>query len=294
MATSKKPKESVSKTSKSTVPVDKKTVSKKSEELKVEKVSEQPKSQANPEPEFGDKFTWVFNSWRSIWDAFVLNIGTLILVWLIPVVAFILALMVGGAAVLSSLSLSDSSAVAGSSLAIAGILLLVAIAVSLLFAPAFTIIQLESVRGNKVSFKEVWDKNLTFVVRFILLYLLIGAVIVLPIIVSILLMFVFVGFILLPLAIVFAIAVGFFTALAPYLLIDKNLGVSEALNEGYVVAKKNWQWLVVIILVNLIVSFATSLIANIIPIIGPIFSLVVSGAMMFVMAYVYVKQIAKN
>ncbi|MBP7834696.1 hypothetical protein KA025_01260, partial [Candidatus Saccharibacteria bacterium] len=281
-------KASVSKTSKSKTKVAKKV------ESTAPKVTEAPKTQPKSESDFGDKFTWVFNNWRNIWDAFVLNIGTLILVWLIPAVAFIIALIVGGTAILGGLSISDNSAITGSSLAIAGILLLVAVAVSLLFAPALTIIQLESVRNNKVSFKDVWDKNLQFVVRFILLYLLIGAVIALPILVSILLMFVFVGFILLPLAIVFAIAVGFFTALAPYLLIDKNLGVSEALNQGYLVAKQNWQWLVVIILVNLIVSFATSLVANIIPIIGPIFSLVVSIAMMFVTAFVYVKQIAKD
>ena len=44
---------------------------------------------------FGNKITWIFNSWKEIWKAFVLNIDTLVMVWLVPIIIYIVSLIAG-------------------------------------------------------------------------------------------------------------------------------------------------------------------------------------------------------
>lgn len=241
--------------------------------------------------DFGEKLSWVFSSWRGIWDAFTLNLGTLVLVWLVPLVAFAIAFIFGGAAVVTSVASSSSHALNAGSVVFALVLLLAASVISVIFAPAYVILQLESAKGNKIDFKNTWDKSVQFILRYIGVYLLIFLALILPVIASALLLTIGIGFILLPLAFIFALAVGFFTMFVPYVLIDKNLSVSEAINQGYELAKQNWQWLVVVILVLMVVNFATSLIVWI-PVIGFIASFIVSVASLYITGYVYVKQIA--
>lgn len=298
MATSKKPKPD---TTKKVAKAEKKETTKKAEVVKADKKTEvatpvvkKSEKTKGQNIDFGDKLTWIFNSWRGIWDAFILNIGTLLLVWIIPALAFVAAIVISGS-LLFGAGVSDSGlAISFGAWFVSAVLVLLAVAVAIVFAPANTIIQLESSRGNKISFQETWEKSVHYILRYVGVYLLIGLVIAIPLILSAILMFVFIGFLLLPLAILFAIAVGFFTMLVPYVLVDKNLGVEQSIRQGYALAKQNWQWLLAVILIAIAVSFVTNFISVVIPFIGGIFSFAVSLAMMFVTAFVYVKQIAKN
>lgn len=279
-----------------------KAVTKKAEAKKVDKTNNASKT-TNPNAEnldFGGKLSWIFNNLKTVWENIVLNIGTLVLIWLIPFAVMVVAMIVmlaGGAGWLQFLN-SDSSLSGGSvafgGLTIVGLFLLFAgVVVAIILAPASTIVQLESTRGNKIDFKTTWEKSLKFIGRYILIYLLIGLAIVMPILLSILLMTVLIGFLLLPLALIFAVVVGFFTMLAPYLLIDKDLKATEAIEQGYNLAKIHWQWLLAVLLVGMVAGFA-SYIVSWIPIVGFIVQLLVSVGILFVTALVYVKKIATS
>ncbi len=246
------------------------------------------------ELDFGDKLTWIFNNWRAIWDAFILNIGSYLLAIIIPAFVAFTAVLAAAAAAVTKVSTSVASGVSTTGLIIAFIFVLIAIIVAAFFAPTIAIIQLNSVRDKKIAFGDAVNTTKQFVVRYLVMYLLIILAVVLPIIMSIILMKVAIGFLLFPLAIAFALFVGFFTALAPYLLIDNDLQVTEALNQSFEVTKQNWQWVLAVSLVVGLVSFAASIIFNILGIFGTLLSSLVSAVLSFAIAFVYVKQIAKK
>ncbi len=254
---------------------------------------------SNEELDFGGKLSWIFNNLKTVWDNIVLNIGTLVLIWLIPFAIMMVAMVImlaGGAGWLEFLN--NSNSVSGGSVAFGGVtilglfLLFIGIVVAVILAPASTVVQLESTRGNKIDFKTTWEKSLKFIGRYILIYLIIGLAILMPILLSILLMTVLIGFLLLPLALIFAFVVGFFTMLAPYLLIDKDLKASEAIEQGYNLAKIHWQWLLAVIIVGMVAGFASYIISWV-PILGFFVQLLISVGVLFVTALVYVKKIAK-
>ncbi len=279
-----------------------KTVSKKNDDKTVSTkatVKSESKTQAD-NLDFGGKLSWIFNNLKSVWENIVLNIGTLVLIWLIPFAVMMVSMIIlvaGGAGWLQVLN--DSGSVNGGSVAFGGLtivglfLFFAGLVVAIILAPASTIVQLESTRGNKIDFKTTWEKSLKYIGRYILIYLIIGLAILMPILLSILLMTVLIGFLLLPLALIFAVVVGFFTMLAPYLLIDKDLKATEAIEQGYNLAKIHWQWLLAVILVGMVAGFA-SYIVSWIPIIGFFVQLLISVGILFVTALVYVKKIATN
>jgi hypothetical protein len=289
--TNKKPK---------TKAVAKKNVAKKVGAKTAPTSSQASSSQNNENLDFGGKLSWIFNNLKTVWDNILLNLGTLVLIWLIPFAIMMLAMIVilaGGAGWLEFLN--NSNSVSGGGVAFGGVTILglflffVGLVVAVILAPASTIVQLQSTRGNKIDFKTTWQKSLKFIGRYILIYLVIGLAIIMPILLSILLMTVLIGFLLLPLAFIFAVVVGFFTMLAPYVLIDKDLKASEAIEQGYNLAKIHWQWLLAVILVGMVAGFA-SYIVSWIPIIGFFVQLLVSVGVLFVTALVYVKKIAIN
>lgn len=282
MATSKKPQPKNKASSK------KETVAKTDQKVAVHK-SPEPTGQID----FGDKLTWIFNSWRAIWEAFIINIGAYILAVLIPALVIFTAVVAAAAAAVTKVSDAVPSGISTGGLVIASVFILAALAVAAFFAPTIAIIQLYSVRGKKISISEAIDATKKFVVRYLLMYALIVLAIMLPVITSVVLMKVAIGFLLFPLAIVFALFVGFFTTLAPYLLIDDNLQVQEALNKSYEVTKLNWQWVLATALVVMIVSFIASIIFNVFGFFGNLLSSIVSAFLSFIIAFVYVKQIAK-
>ncbi len=250
--------------------------------------------------DFGGKLSWIINNLKTVWDNIVLNIGTLVLIWLIPFAIMMVAMVImlaGGAGWLEFLN--NSNSVSGGSVAFGGVtilglfLLFVGIVVAVILAPASTVVQLESTRGNKIDFKTTWEKSLKFIGRYILIYLIIGLAIIMPILLSILLMTVLIGFLLLPLALIFAFVVGFFTMLAPYLLIDKDLKASEAIEQGYNLAKIHWQWLLAVIIVGMVAGFASYIISWV-PILGFFVQLLISVGVLFITALVYVKKIATS
>ncbi len=247
--------------------------------------------------DFGGKLSWIINNLKTVWENIVLNIGTLLLIWAIPFGIMMVAMIVilaGGFGWLQLLNVSGSGSVAFGGITIVGLLLFVAgLIVAVILAPASTIVQLESTRGNKIDFKNTWQKSLKYIGRYILIYLIIGLAIFMPILVSILLMTILIGFLLLPLAIIFAIVVGFFTMLSPYLLIDKDLTATGAIEQAYNLAKVHWQWLLAVILVAMLAGVVSS-IASWIPVIGFFIQILISVGTMFVTALVYVKKIATS
>jgi hypothetical protein len=268
-------------------------------ELSTKAVADNKAKKENDNLDFGGKLSWIFNNLKLVWDNIVLNIGTLVLIWLIPFSVMIIAMIImvaGGAGWLQILN--NSSSVSGGNIAFGGLtilglfLFLAGLVVAIILAPASTIVQLESTRGHKIDFKTTWEKSLKYIGRYILIYLIIGLAIVMPILLSLLLMTVLIGFLLFPLALVFAVVVGFFTMLAPYLLIDKDLKATEAIEQGYNLAKIHWQWLLAVLIVGMVAGFA-SYIVSWIPIIGFVVQLLVSIGVLFVTALVYVKQIVK-
>ena len=242
---------------------------------------------------FGNKITWIFNSWKEIWKAFVLNIDTLVMVWLVPIIIYIVSLIAGMSVFVTSVLTGSYSTINILAAMISLLFVFASIFVTIVFLPAHVIVQLESVKGNKIGFKTAWEKSVQFILRYIGIYILIGVIAVLPIIISFLLIFVLIGFILLPISFVFAVLVLFATMLVPYILIDKNLSISEAIKEGFAVAKENWQWLLALIIVQLVINLAANIIASA-TVIGSTLAWLISIVATYIIAYVYVKQIAKN
>ncbi|MCB9839874.1 hypothetical protein H6794_03395 [Candidatus Nomurabacteria bacterium] len=68
MATDKSPKT----TKKSTKKSSKKT---KVDSMQTETSNKGSSTNVATELDFGDKLTWIFNNWRAVWEAFILNIG---------------------------------------------------------------------------------------------------------------------------------------------------------------------------------------------------------------------------
>lgn len=229
-----------------------------------------------------DFFSLVGQAFKMIdqsWEALKLNIVTFVLVILVPAVLFIVAAFMNLAV---NFAISPDGYAGGSTIGqiISWLIMLAAIVVALIFLPAITITQLESVKGKKVEFKAVFEKSKKYVLRYVGLMLLGGLIAVVPAVLLALTIF------LIPLAIAWFVIVFFFLVLAPYLLIDKDKGVIDTLKLSYEVTKMNWKW----VLATYIVLCAINL-PSIIPFVGSIVSLVLSIAYFCLVPIVYVKKI---
>jgi len=210
---------------------------------------------ASPPPEAAapaaDALPSAFSLFKPSWEAFKLNWLTLVSLYLLPVVLF----LVGAIATGASLEVSGTSATTNDFSGGVLIVLLLTVLVSLLVYPAMTHTQLQSVRGQKVSFGQALGVGKKFILRTIGLAIVAGVLIVL-------------GFIALIVPGLILITKFFFSY---YVMIDQDLGVVEALKTSSGLVKGRamavWGLVGVSILINL---------PSFIPIIGSIVALVLT------------------
>ena len=234
--------------------------------------------------DFVEIVTSAFKMYKESWEALKLNLGTFILAIIVP--TGIIAL---GAIIFSMLALAgayngslDNTGVSSASFIIGVLVLLASIVLALIFAPAIIITQLESVKGNKVGFAEMFEKSKKYVLRFIGLGILIGLIVQLPT------LLLFMTFVLFPLGIAWAIAAAFFLLLSPYLLIDKDMGIVDSMKASVDSVKKNWKWVLAAYVVMIVIQLP-----SMIPFIGWIITLVLSVMYICLLPLIYVTKIKK-
>ena len=233
-----------------------------------------------------EKMGYAFSKIDESWEALKFNILTFLGIIAVPILATIVAIPVFLLPFMASVN-DNNGTIGVFGFIFTFVLSIVLTVIWLLVTPALVATQLASVRKQKISISEAFELSKHYIVRYVVIGLLIGLAVVLPFIVSMLLMIVLIGFILLPLAIVWAIAVWFFTLLAPYILMTKDLSITETLKSSYEVSKQNWQWVLAIVVVNFGIQAA-----NIVPFIGWIASLILMVAYVCLPAYIYVNHIA--
>lgn len=214
-----------------------------------------------------DFFTILGNAFKLItksWEALVLNLGTFILVYILPFIiifsAFIFwlgSLFTGGNDDISTFSI------------VLGIIVGIGICILLVLLSIATIItQLASVRGNKISFQDVINQSTPFFWRFIGLGIL-SALVVLA------------GIILLIIPGLLAI---FFLIFSSYLMIDKDLGVVDSMKASYKLVKRNWKIVLALVLLQFIIQ-----IPSIVPVFGAIITTILSITYFCLPAILYLR-----
>lgn len=236
----------------------------------------------------GDFFSLVgeaFKMYEKSWEALKLNLMTFVLVALIPAGLIMVATFIN-MTIMFSTSNTDiygNSSPSVFAFMISWFIMLVALIGALIFAPAITITQLESVKGNKVEFGEVFNKSKKFVLRYIGIALLTGVVIGIPALLM------FMTLILIPVAIAWILLGVFFLVLAPYILIDNDGGIVETMKASYALTKANWKWVLAVYVVMWVIGLP-----GIIPFVGWIASLVLSVMYFCLLPLVYVTKIKSN
>jgi hypothetical protein len=215
--------------------------------------------------EKGDFFELVGGIFKLIspsWEALKLNIGTFIGLLLVPIGLYMLASFIVIGAAFNGNETADTS-VTGLFLALILVILLLFVAIT----PSLIHTQLKGARGEKVSFNDALSYGLKKLFPFIGLTILTALAVLIGLI-----LFVIPG-----------LAVAFFLSLASYILIDKNIGVIDAMKESFELVKAHWKIVVGVIIVN----FAISL-PQFIPGIGWIISAALGVAYFCLGAIVYV------
>lgn len=213
--------------------------------------------------DFFDTTGKLFKGIQPSFEALKLNIWTFLALIFIPLIIFIVAFPL---AFLPLLTGSDSSAAVAVAFAfLVGLAVLVA---ALIFAPAIVQTQIASVKGQKVEFQEAFNKGMPFVLRFIGLGLLSALVVI-------------VGLILFIIPGLLAI---FFLSFAPYILIDKNTGVIDAMKGSYELVKEYWKVTLGLLVVNLVINIPS----NLLPFFGGLITLALSIGYFCLGALVYV------
>lgn len=231
--------------------------------------------------DFVDILTSAFKMYSASWEALKLNLSTFILAVIVPAGIVILGSIIYAMLVVTGTNNAVNDTGSGAFSVIVGVLVLLAsIILALIFVPAIVITQLESVKGKKVEFSEVFEKSKKFVLRFIGLGILAELIIALPA------ALLFMTLILFPLGIIWAVAAGFFLMLAPYILIDKELGIIDSIKASVDKVKANWKWLVAVYIVFFVIGLP-----SIIPFVGWIASLVLYFMYFCLLPLVYVKKI---
>lgn len=220
--------------------------------------AEQPAAPASPEEtsaHTNSKLPSAFSLFKPSWEAVKLNLVTIIVLSLIGVAIYSIV-----AAIVLSTGVTEKNATANIGSGMMAAFALAAI-VSLIFTaivgPAMVYVQLKSANGTKVNATEALKKGLNTAFRFL------GLSIIMAIVIG-------VGFLLL-------IVPGLFMLrryiLAPYFLIDKDLGITESLNQSAQASKKYSSALWGLIGVTILISLP-----GIIPFIGGIVSAILGIA----------------
>jgi hypothetical protein len=207
---------------------------------------------AAPNAPAGSKLPSAFSLFKPSWAAVKLNIVTFILLALIPAVLYFAI-----AALVLSMDKNSTGSLGSGAITAFAIVGLIVLLLATIFGPAIAYIQLKSVSGTKVTIGEALKSGLHFALRFLGLYIIMGLVI-------------GIGFLLL-------IVPGLFMLrryiLAPYFLIDKDLGIMEAMNQSAEASKKYSSALWGLIGVSILISLP-----GIIPVIGALASAILGIA----------------
>ncbi|MEI6237749.1 MAG: hypothetical protein WCP03_04075, partial [Candidatus Saccharibacteria bacterium] len=212
--------------------------------------------------DFIDILTNTFKLIGASWEALKLNFWTLTLVTIVPLFVFLLAIPFAFVPIL----VDGNGRILTIALAVAAFV--AAIFLACLFFPAVTITQLESVRGNKVGFKEVFDRSKGMALPYLGLAIIVGLTILF-------------GFVLLIIPGLIAI---FMLSMAMFIYVDKKPGVIEAYKQSFALVKEN----ILIVLAMFVVNIGVSAVSNV-PFIGWIISLVLSVAYFCLPAIIYNK-----
>ncbi len=203
----------------------------------------------------------IFKNIKESWEAVKLNLVTLLLLYLIPTVLLILATPL---LILPAITGTDAGTATAVILMIVG---LMAVFVLWLFIlPAIVLAQLASVQGKKVEFQDALKQGQKYVLRYIGLGVLSWIAIVAGLIVFI----------------IPGLLIAFFLSAAPYLLVDKNLGVIESMKASYELTKEYWKPVVGVLLVFFVINLPSY-----VPLIGNIITLALSIAYLCLPAYIY-------
>jgi uncharacterized membrane protein len=180
------------------------------------------------------------------WEALKLNLITFIWILILPlllVMAMISALMLalssysaaGGSFAFNEASLSSLSI---ETIALLSVGLLGIIVLLVLLTIASIVVQLESVRGKKITFQDAINRSLSFFWRIVGLGVLC-------------ILIIFAGLILF---IVPGLLALFFLVLSGYVLIDQNTGIKQAIVTSYNLTKKHWKVVLALIVVNAVIN----------------------------------------
>ncbi len=222
---------------------------------------------ALPTRQEDDFFTILGNSFKLIeksWEALLLNLGTFVQIYIIPFVLVFLSLFL--ITTLATTTHSDGATMVSVLLGIVATIGLLILLVLLSIASIIT--QLASVRGQKISFREVVDQSQPFFWRFVGLGIL-----------SILI--VVIGFVLL---IIPGLIATVLLVFAGYVMIDKNLGAIDSIKVCTNLVKKNWK-----IALALVVVQAAIQLPQVVPFLGALVTVVLSIAYFCLPAILYLR-----
>lgn len=205
------------------------------------------------------EFPDAFSLFKPSWAAFRLNLDTFVMQLLFPFGFMLLATLLLRLAADNSSVATDIAAITASVLAVASFIVV---------SPMLLLTQLYSVREKRVAFDHVFKESLHYIPRLLGLFILCALIIAL-------------GFVLLIVPGIFAIQR---LLLAPYYLIDKNMGIIASIRKSFTTGKKYsgavWGVAGVLIAINL---------TGILPYIGWAVSAVLSIAYLCAPAIRYVE-----
>jgi hypothetical protein len=247
--------------------------------------------------DFFEKLGYVFSLYKPSFEAFKVNWVTIVLLWLVPLFLAMLLIIFVFIVIFSGDSslLNDTVNIDWSP---AKIISLVAIVLAYLLAilliwPATIATQLASVQKQKISFSQAFKVSSKNLISVVVVSILTGLIAVAPFMLVIPLLFIIVGFLLLPVVFVWATLVSFMLFIAPYIVVHQNAKPIDALKASYQLTKANWQWVLAVIVVLFAVSLAGQIL-SIIPFIGFLAGIILSVVYYCLPAYVFIYHINSN
>ena len=220
----------------------------------------------------------LFKMYKQSWEAFKLNWQVFVVAYVVIFATIILGSMLAIGLIISGSAVSASTGTTGSivpGLIAAFLVGLLVFVLSVVLAPLVITAQLSSARNVKHTFSEFFEKSKSKILGFLGLGILMGLI-------------VFVGLILF---IIPGLVAAFFLMFAPFIYIDKNIGVIDAMKASYELVKEYWKAALGLLIVNMAISLVGSILGVIpvIGIIGNIASAVLSIIFFCLVAIIFVK-----
>lgn len=202
---------------------------------------------------------------KQSWEGLLTNIGTFILLGVVPAAVIFLSVL---------LLITQLLAGGGWKTAITMIALIIIVAIVMvcIFLPAITVAQLASAKNQEITFSKAFKKGSKYILKFIGLSILVGLCVI-------------IGSILL---VIPGLLAAFFFSMSFYILIDKNTGVIDSMKQSFELVKQNWMPVLALFVVNACVSAV-----GYVPYVGTLANLILAVAYFCLPAIIYTK-IAKN